>query len=41
MLKLDWYDDGIVYIHDCDSCEIWCFDIGLYLLNVEKWKYEN
>lgn len=36
MLKLDLYDDEIVFNHDCDSCEIEC----LCLLNMERWRYK-
>jgi hypothetical protein len=27
MLKLDWYNDKIIFNRDCDSCEIQCLDI--------------
>jgi hypothetical protein len=40
MIDLYLYDDGIVFDHDCNSCEIKCIDIELYLLNVERWKFE-
>lgn len=36
MLKLDLYDDEIVFNHDCDSCEIEC----LCLLNMKRWRYK-
>jgi hypothetical protein len=25
MLKLDWYNDKIIFNRDCDSCEIQCY----------------
>jgi hypothetical protein len=28
MLKLDWYNNEIIFNHDCNSCEIQCLDIG-------------
>ena len=40
MTYLYLYDDEIVFDYDCDSCEIKCIDIELYLLNVERWKSE-
>jgi hypothetical protein len=27
---------GIVFNHDCDSCEIKCLDIGLCVVNIER-----
>jgi hypothetical protein len=33
--------DGIVFNHDCDSCKIKCLVIGLCVVNIERWKYEN
>jgi len=40
MIDFYLYDDRIVFDHDCNSCEIKCIDIELYLLNVERWKFE-
>jgi len=36
MIDFYLYDDRIVFDHDCNSCEIKCIDIELYLLNVER-----
>jgi hypothetical protein len=45
MIDLYLYDDGIVFDHDCDSCEIKCIDIKLFVkcrkieIWIWVWKY--